>query len=59
MITQQIVSDTIEMIEDLMDYVNLKENVAQDDELKERLGEMQRILNFWRMYKQFAPREEK
>lgn len=54
MIGKQIVKDTIMALEDMMDYIE----VEHRPELQERLGEIQTLLNFWRMYESMMPVEE-
>ena len=54
MIGKQIVKDTIMALEDMMDYLE----VENRPELRERLGEIQTLLNFWRMYESMMPTEE-
>jgi hypothetical protein len=54
MIGKQIVKETIMALEDMMDYVE----VEHRPELQERLGEIQTLLNFWRMYESMMPAEE-
>lgn len=54
MIGKQIVKDTIMALEDMMDYVEVEHRA----ELQERLGEIQTLLNFWRMYESMMPAEE-
>lgn len=48
MITKEIVQNTINTIEDLMDLAN-------DKLSQEELADIQSLLNFWRLYIQFAP----
>ena len=54
MIGKQVVKETIMALEDMMDYI---EDVDKP-ELQERLGEIQALLNFWRMYINFLPEED-
>lgn len=53
MIGKQVVKETIMALEDMMDYIE----DADKPELQERLGEIQALLNFWRMYINFLPEE--
>ena len=54
MIGKQVVKETIMALEDMMDYIE----DADNPELQERLGEIQALLNFWRMYINFLPEED-
>lgn len=54
MIGKQVVKETIMALEDMMDYIE----AADKPELQERLGEIQALLNFWRMYINFLPEED-
>ena len=54
MIGKQVVKETIMALEDMMDYID----DADKPELQERLGEIQALLNFWRMYINFLPEED-
>lgn len=54
MIGKQVVKETIMVLEDMMDYIE----DADKPELQERLGEIQALLNFWRMYINFLPEED-
>ena len=54
MIGKQVVKETIIALEDMMDYIE----DADKPELQERLGEIQALLNFWRMYINFLPEED-
>ena len=54
MIGKQVVMETIMALEDMIDYIE----VANKPELQERKGEVQRLLNFWRMYINFLPEED-
>lgn len=54
MIGKQVVKETIMALEDMMDYIE----DADRPELQERLGEIQALLNFWRMYINFLPEED-
>lgn len=54
MIGKQVVKETIMALEDMMDYIE----DADKPELQERLGEIQALLNFWRMYINFLPEED-
>lgn len=54
MIGKQVVKETIMALEDMMDYIK----DADKPELQERLGEIQALLNFWRMYINFLPEED-
>ncbi len=49
MIDKKIIVDTIEALEDMLDYIDLENK----PELRERMGEIQTLLNFWRVYKEF------
>jgi hypothetical protein len=49
MINKKIIVDTIEALEDMLDYIDLENK----PELRERMGEIQTLLNFWRVYKEF------
>lgn len=49
MINKKIIVDTIEALEDMLDYIDLENK----PELRERMGEIQTLLNFWRIYKEF------
>ena len=54
MIGKQVVKETIMALEDMVDYIE----DADKPELQERLGEIQALLNFWRMYINFLPEED-
>lgn len=54
MIGKQVVMETIMALEDMIDYIE----VANKPELQERKGEVQSLLNFWRMYVNFLPEED-
>lgn len=54
MIGYEVVKETIMALEDMMDYAE----AADNPELQERLGEIQRLLSFWRMYLNFLPKED-
>ena len=54
MIGKQVVKETIMALEDMMDYIE----DADKPELQERWGEIQALLNFWRMYINFLPEED-
>ena len=54
MIGKQVVKETIMALEDMMDYIE----DADKPELQERLGKIQALLNFWRMYINFLPEED-
>ena len=54
MIGKQVVKETIMALEDIIDYIDY----AYKPELQERLGEIQALLNFWRMYINFLPEED-
>ena len=54
MIGKQVVKEKIMALEDMMDYIE----DADKPELQERLGEIQALLNFWRMYINFLPEED-
>lgn len=54
MIGKQVVKETIMALEDMIDYIE----DADKPELQERLGEIQALLNFWRMYINFLPEED-
>lgn len=54
MIGKQIVTQTIMALEDMIDYIE----ATHRPELQERLGEIQSLLNFWRMYAHMMPPEE-
>lgn len=54
MIGKQIVKETIMALEDMIDYIEANHR----PELQERLGEIQTLLNFWRMYEHMMPTEE-
>ena len=54
MIGKQVVKETIMALEDMMDYIE----DADKPELQERLGEIQALLHFWRMYINFLPEED-
>lgn len=49
MISKKIIMETIEALEDILDYIDLENK----PELRERTGEIQSLINFWRIYKQF------
>lgn len=49
MISKKIIVNTIEALEDMLDYIDLENK----PELRERMGEIQTLLNFWRVYKEF------
>lgn len=55
MIGKQVVKETIMALEDMMDCYA---EDADKPELQERLGEIQALLNFWRMYINFLPEED-
>ena len=54
MIGKQVVKETIMALEDMVDYIE----DADKPELQERLGKIQALLNFWRMYINFLPEED-
>lgn len=54
MIGKRIVKETVMALEDMIDYIE----AADTPELQERLGEVQALLNFWRMYLNFLPEED-
>ena len=49
MITKSIVKQTIEMLEDMVDYLS----IADEPDATQRAGEAQSLLNFWRLYLNF------
>ncbi len=49
MISKQIITETIEALEDMLDYIDIQDK----PELRERMGEIQSLINFWRIYRQF------
>lgn len=53
MITKSIVKQTIEVLEDTIDYLDLG-----DSEALQRKAEVQSLLNFWRLYLNFIPEED-
>lgn len=55
MITKSIVKQTIEVLEDTIDYLDLGDN---DSETLQRKAEVQSLLNFWRLYLNFLPGED-
>lgn len=54
MIGKRVVKETVMALEDMIDYIE----AADAPELQERLGEVQALLNFWRMYLNFLPEED-
>ena len=54
MITKSIVKQTIEMLEDMVDYLS----IADEPDATQRAGEAQSLLNFWRLYLNFLPIED-
>lgn len=54
MIGKRVVKETVMALEDMIDYIE----AANTPELQERLGEVQALLNFWRMYLNFLPKED-
>lgn len=54
MIGKRVVKETVMALEDMIDYIE----AANTPELQERLGEVQALLNFWRMYLNFLPEED-
>ena len=54
MITKSIVKQTIEVLEDTIDYLDLGDN----SETLQRKAEVQSLLNFWRLYLNFLPEED-
>lgn len=55
MITKSIVKQTIEVLEDTIDYLDLGNN---DTETIQRKAEVQSLINFWRLYLNFLPEED-
>lgn len=55
MITKSIVKQTIEILEDTIDYLDLGNN---DTETIQRKAEVQSLINFWRLYLNFLPEED-
>lgn len=55
MITKSIIKQTVEMLEDMIDYLDLGDN---DTETIQRKAEVQSLLNFWRLYLNFLPEED-
>ena len=55
MITKSIVKQTIEVLEDTRDYLDLGDN---NTETLQRKAEVQSLLNFWRLYLNFLPEED-
>lgn len=55
MITKSIVKQTIEVLEDTIDYLDLGDS---DSEILQRKAEVQSLLNFWRLYLNFLPEED-
>lgn len=55
MIKKSIVKQTIEVLEDTIDYLDLGNN---DSEILQRKAEVQSLLNFWRLYLNFLPEED-
>lgn len=55
MIKKSIVKQTIEVLEDTIDYLDLGDN---DNETLQRKAEVQSLLNFWRLYLNFLPEED-
>lgn len=55
MITKSMVQKTIEALEQMIDYLDLG---ADDPEAYQRKGEVQSLLNFWRLYLNFLPEED-
>lgn len=55
MITKSIVKQTIEVLEDTIDYLDLGNS---DSETLQRKAEVQSLLNFWRLYLNFLPEED-
>lgn len=55
MITKSIVKQTIEVLEDTIDYLDPGDN---DSETLQRKAEVQSLLNFWRLYLNFLPEED-
>jgi hypothetical protein len=55
MIKKSIVKQTIEVLEDTIDYLDLGDN---DSETLQRKAEVQSLLNFWRLYLNFLPEED-
>ena len=61
MITKSIVTQTIEMLEDLIDDMTAKVKFAANaerPEMDKRIAEAQSLLNFWRLYSNFLPEED-
>lgn len=54
MVTRSIIKDTIEALEDMVDYLGL----TDDPNAKERAGEIETLINFWRLYLNFMPKED-
>ena len=55
MITKSIVKQTIEVLEDTIDYLDLDNSGS---EILQRKAEVQSLLNFWRLYLNFLPEED-
>lgn len=61
MITKSIVTKTIEMLEDYMDTMTAKVQFlanADRPEMDKEIAEAQSLLNFWRLYLNFLPKED-
>lgn len=61
MITKSIVTKTIEMLEDYMDAMTAKVKFlanADRPEMDKQIAEAQSLLNFWRLYSNFLPKED-
>lgn len=54
MIKETIVKQTVEALEDMVDYLD----IGDDPEAQKRKGEIQSLLNFWRLYLNFIPEED-
>lgn len=54
MITKSIVKQTIEMLEDMVDYLS----IADEPDATQRASEAQSLLNFWRLYLNLLPIED-
>jgi len=61
MITKSIVTQTIEMLEDLIDDMTAKVKFAANaerPEMDKQIAKAQSLLNFWRLYSNFLPEED-
>jgi len=61
MITKSIVTQTIEMLEDLIDGMTAKVKFASNadrPEMDKEIAKVQSLINFWRLYSNFLPEED-